>query len=81
MIRIYFSYVLIKINKMLVQKKLNAKGLINFPMRYFKIKMKLDRNNIQITKNPMFTKVSILNGGEINLKNKTFIFGKLHTNT
>ena len=58
----------------------SSRWLMNFPLRYFKIKMKLDYSNIQISKNPMYTKVIILKGGEINLKNKTFIFGKQITN-
>jgi hypothetical protein len=49
---------------------------MNFPLRYFKIKMKLDPSNIRISKTPMYTKVIILKGGEINLKTKTFIYGK-----
>ena len=62
---------------MLCQSTLKRKLLSNLTHRTFKIKMKLDNNNINITKNPLYTKVNILKGGEINLKNKTFIFGKI----
>ena len=62
---------------MLINKNVGSRRwLINFPLRYFKIKMKLDHSNIQISKTPMYTKVVILKGGEINLKTKTFIYGK-----
>jgi len=62
---------------MLSQPTLKRKLICNIVYRTFKIKMKLDNNNINITKNPLYTKVDILKGGEINLKNKTFIFGKI----
>jgi hypothetical protein len=62
---------------MLCQPTLRRKLLINLTHRTFKIKMKLNNNNINITKNPLYTKVDILKGGDINLKNKTFIFGKI----
>jgi hypothetical protein len=61
---------------MLNYKSLNRKIFNSIPCKFFKIKMKLDQNNIKITKNPIYTKIDILKGGEITLKNKTFIFGK-----
>jgi hypothetical protein len=65
---------------MFIQRTLNRRFLNNITSKFFKIKMKLENNNINITKNPLYTKVDILKGGEINLKNKTFIFGKIFFN-
>ena len=62
---------------MLINKNVrSSRWFMNFPLRNFKIKMKLNQSNIQISKTPMYTKVTILKGGEINLKTKTFIYGK-----
>jgi hypothetical protein len=60
---------------MFLYSNTNRKLWNMIPKKYFKVKMKLDQNNIKIFKNPIYTKVDILKGGEINLNNKTFIFG------
>ena len=55
----------------------NLNGAFNkITKRFFRNKMTLSAGDMQVIKQQNFLKVNVKKGDEVNLKNKTFIFGK-----
>lgn len=50
---------------------------INYPSKYYKMKLNLSEKNITIAKQPNYLKVNIFGTGEGNITTKSFLFGNI----
>ena len=61
---------------MFFKRNTSSQTFFKITQKFFKNKVNISGSNLQIQKFPNLLKINVLSGGELNLENKAFFFGK-----